>query len=83
MARKQESEPSVPEAARPAYDAIVALTDTFCQAHLTWEYQMLYRLLEGKVPHGFRDRRRQEIMTEQELHGHNRNRSQGFRHPLV
>ncbi len=45
MARKQDAEPSVPEAARPAYDAIVGLTDRFCQAHLTWEYQMLCRKL--------------------------------------
>jgi glyoxalase/bleomycin resistance protein/dioxygenase superfamily protein len=31
----QEGEPSVPEAARPAYDAIVALTDPFRREHLT------------------------------------------------
>ena len=45
MARKQEGEPTVPEAAKPIYDAIVGLTDRFCQAHLTWEYQMLCRKL--------------------------------------
>ena len=49
MARKQEAEPSVPEAARPAYDAIVGLTDRFCQAHLTWEYQMLCRKLAAAL----------------------------------
>jgi len=49
MARKQEAEPSVPEAARPAYDAIVGLTDQFCQAHLTWEYQMLCRKLAAAL----------------------------------
>ena len=37
MARKQEGEASVPEAAKPAYDTIVGLMDGFCQAHLTWE----------------------------------------------
>ena len=49
MARKQAGEPSVPEAARPAYDAIVGLTDRFCQAHLTWEYQMLCRKLAAAL----------------------------------
>ncbi len=49
MARKQGAEPSVPAAARPAYDAIVGLTDRFCQAHLTWEYQMLCRKLAAAL----------------------------------
>jgi hypothetical protein len=49
MPRKQDGEPSVPEAARPAYDAVVALTDGFCQAHLTWEYQMLCRKLAAAL----------------------------------
>ena len=49
MARKQEGEPSVPEAAKPAYDAIVALTDGFCQAHFTHEYQMLCRKLAAAL----------------------------------
>jgi hypothetical protein len=49
MPRKQEGETSVPEAAKPAYDAIVGLTDRFCQAHLTWEYQMLCRKLAGAL----------------------------------
>jgi hypothetical protein len=47
MARPQNPEPSVPASARSAYDAIVGLTDRFCQAHLTWEYQMLCRKLVG------------------------------------
>jgi hypothetical protein len=49
MPRKQEGEPPVPEAARPAYDALVGLTDTFCQAHLSWEYQMLCRKLAAAL----------------------------------
>jgi hypothetical protein len=49
MPRKQEREPSVPEAAKPAYDAVVGMTDTFCQAHLTWEYQMLCRKLTAAL----------------------------------
>jgi len=52
MARKAprpEGEPAVPEAAKPAYDAIVGLTDGFCQAHLTWEYQMLCRKLAAAL----------------------------------
>jgi hypothetical protein len=49
MARKQEGEASVPEAAKPAYDAIVGLTDGFCQAHLTHEYQMLCRKLTASL----------------------------------
>jgi len=36
---------SIPASSRPAYDAIVSLTDRFCQAHLTPEYQMLCRKL--------------------------------------
>ncbi len=49
MPRKQKGEPSVPEAARPTYDAIVGLTDRFCQAHLTWEYQLLCRKLAAAL----------------------------------
>ena len=49
MPRKQQGEVSVPEAAKPAYDAIVGLTDRFCQAHLTWEYQMLCRKLAAAL----------------------------------
>ena len=49
MAREREAEPSVPAAARPAYDTIVGLTDQFCQAHLTHEYQMLCRKLAAAL----------------------------------
>ena len=49
MARKQEGEPSIPAAAKPAYDAIVALTDAFCREHLTEEYQMLCRKLAAAL----------------------------------
>src|SRR3954447_22502092 len=49
MPHKQGGEPSVPEAARPAYDAIVGLTDRFCQAHLTHEYQVLCRKLAAAL----------------------------------
>ena len=38
---------SIPVSSQPAYDGIVSLTDRFCQAHLTWEYQMLCRKLAG------------------------------------
>ena len=38
-------EASIPASSQPSYDAIVRLTDTFCQAHLTHEYQMLCRKL--------------------------------------
>ncbi len=41
------AEPSIPASAQSAYDAIVGLTDRFCQIHLTREYQMLYRKLAG------------------------------------
>jgi hypothetical protein len=37
----------VPASSQLAYDAIVGLTDRFCQAHLTYEYQMLCRKLAG------------------------------------
>ena len=40
-------EPSVPAVVRPAHDAIVALTDSFCQEHLNDEYQALCRKLAG------------------------------------
>ena len=32
--RQQREEPSIPATARPAYDAIVGLTDAFCREHL-------------------------------------------------
>ncbi len=47
MARKRDEEASVPAAAKPAYDAIVALTDAFCQEHLNAEYEALCRNLAG------------------------------------
>jgi hypothetical protein len=49
MAAKQKGEPSVPAAAKPAYDSIVGLTDRFCKARLTWEYQMLCRKLTATL----------------------------------
>src|SRR5262249_11396249 len=42
-----DREPSIPAAARAAYDAIVALTDAFCQEHLNDEYRTLCRKLAG------------------------------------
>lgn len=41
------SEAPIPAASQPAYDAIVNLTDKFCQVRLTWEYKMLCRKLAG------------------------------------
>jgi hypothetical protein len=38
---------SIPATSKPAHDEIIHLTDTFCQAHLTYEYQMLCRKLAG------------------------------------
>ena len=52
MARKKEapgSEPTVPSAARPVYDAIVALIDAFCREHLDGEYEALCRKLAGAL----------------------------------
>jgi hypothetical protein len=52
MTRKAKGsvgEPSIPASARPAYDAVVGLTDRFCQAHLTCEYQMLCRKLTATL----------------------------------
>src|SRR3954462_8603092 len=52
MARKQHDpggEPTVPATARPAYDAIVALTDAFCREHLDGEYEALCRKLAGAL----------------------------------
>ena len=40
-------EPSVPAVVRPAHDAIVALTDSFCREHLNDEYLALCRKLAG------------------------------------
>jgi hypothetical protein len=44
---KAPAEASIPAQVRPAYDPIVRLTDLFCQAHLTHEYQMFCRKLAG------------------------------------
>ena len=52
MARKKQDpgeEPTVPATARPAYDAIVALTDAFCREHLDGEYEVLCRKLAGAL----------------------------------
>jgi hypothetical protein len=52
MARKKRDageEPTVPATARPAYDAIVALTDAFCREHLDGEYEALCRKLAGAL----------------------------------
>lgn len=52
MARKKQDpgeEPTVPASARPAYDAIVALTDAFCREHLDGEYEALCRKLAGAL----------------------------------
>jgi hypothetical protein len=40
-----DREPSIPAKVRPAYDAIVALTDGFCRNHLHDEYAALCRRL--------------------------------------
>jgi hypothetical protein len=52
MARKKQrsgEEPTVPAVVRPAYDAIVALTDAFCREHLDGEYEALCRKLAGAL----------------------------------
>jgi hypothetical protein len=48
-AKRPEGEPAVPDAAKPAYNAIVGLTERFCQAHLTYDYQMLCRKLTAAL----------------------------------
>src|SRR4051794_8079632 len=47
--RQSSKEPSIPATARPAYDAIVALTDAFCREHLNEEYGALCRKLAGSL----------------------------------
>ena len=52
MARKKRQpsgEPTVPATTRPAYDAIVALTDAFCREHLDGEYEAMCRKLAGAL----------------------------------
>ena len=39
----------IPAAARPAYEAVVALTDAFCRERLTEEYEALCRKLAGAL----------------------------------
>jgi hypothetical protein len=47
MARPKPAEAPVPASARPAYGAVVALTDTFCRQHLNEEYGASCRRLAG------------------------------------
>jgi Domain of unknown function (DUF6398) len=49
MAAKREGEGAIPVAARPAYDAVVALTDAFCREHLNAEYEALCRKLAAAL----------------------------------
>ena len=48
---KQESgeDGKIPASARPAYEAVVALTDAFCRDRLTEEYEALCRKLAGAL----------------------------------
>ncbi len=45
--RQPSEEPPIPVTARPAYDAVVGLTDAFCRDHLDEEYEALCRKLAG------------------------------------
>ncbi len=50
MARKNPNatgEPPIPEAARPAYEAVADRIDGFCREHLNEEYRMMCRKLTG------------------------------------
>ena len=47
--RQPREEFSIPATARPAYDAVVALTDAFCREHLDGEYEALCRQLAGAL----------------------------------
>ncbi len=47
--RQPSREPSIPATARPAYDAIVGLTDAFCQEYLNDEYEAWSRKLAGAL----------------------------------
>ena len=49
MACKQDREPSISAPAKPAYVAIVALTEAFCREHLNVEYEALCRKLAGML----------------------------------
>jgi hypothetical protein len=45
--RRPNKEPSITAGVRHAYNAIVALTDSFCREHLNDQYQTLCRKLAG------------------------------------
>src|SRR3954466_9114142 len=45
--RQPGDEPTVPTTVRSAYEAVVGLTDAFCQEHLNAEYEALCRKLAG------------------------------------
>ncbi len=47
--RHPTGEPPIPEAARPAHDLVVGLTDAFCREHLNEEYQAMCRKLAGTL----------------------------------
>ena len=47
--RQPREVPSIPATARPAYDAVVGLTDAFCREHLNEEYEALCRRLAGAL----------------------------------
>ncbi len=47
--RKQGTEPEIPDPVRPAYEAVVALTDRFCLRHRDREYADLCRRLAGAL----------------------------------
>jgi hypothetical protein len=49
QANEPVKEAPIPASSQAAYDAIIKLTDTFCQAHLTYEYQMLSRKLTATL----------------------------------
>ena len=52
MARKKQNttgEVPIPEAARPAYEAVVSLIDAFCREHLNEEYRVMCRKLAGTL----------------------------------
>ena len=47
--REPGEEPPIPATARPAYEAVVGLTDAFCREHLNAEYEALCRKLAGML----------------------------------
>ena len=46
---RPSEEPPIPATARPAYEAVVGLTDAFCRAHLNEEYEVMCRKLAGTL----------------------------------